>query len=200
MAASRAVLYCLTNRFVKWADWKLELPFGGYTNKHGVMMNPFIRMPVIIALIVVAATFIILKFTKFGRSLYAVGGSESSAKLMGLNVKKTKMKAYMLSSFLCSIGGILYCLNSMCGFVAQAKFMEMDAIASSVIGGTLLTGGVGNVIGTLFGVLIKGTIDTLVHTNGKLLSSWSSIAISALLCFFIVLQAVFALVKEKRKE
>ena len=106
----------------------------------------------------------------------------------------------MLSSLLCSIGGILYCLNSMCGFVAQAKFMEMDAIASSVIGGTLLTGGVGNVIGTLFGVLIKGTIDTLVNTNGKLLSSWSSIAISALLCFFIVLQAVFALVKEKKKE
>ena len=64
--------------FVKWADWKLELPFGGYTNKHGVMMNPFIRMPVIIALIVVAATFIILKFTKFGRSLYAVGGDRKS--------------------------------------------------------------------------------------------------------------------------
>lgn len=186
--------------FAKWADWKLQLPFGGYTNRHGVMMNPFIRMPVIIALLVVVITFIILKFTKFGRSLYAVGGSESSAKLMGLNVKKTKMKAYMLSSLLCSIGGILYCLNSMCGFVAQAKFMEMDAIASSVIGGTLLTGGVGNVIGTLFGVLIKGTIDTLVNTNGKLLSSWSSIAISALLCFFIVLQAVFALVKEKKKE
>ena len=78
------------------------------------MMNPFIRMPVIIALLVVVITFIILKFTKFGRSLYAVGGSESSAKLMGLNVKKTKMKAYMLSSLLCSIGGILYCLNSMC--------------------------------------------------------------------------------------
>ena len=141
--------------FAKWADWKLQLPFGGYTNRHGVMMNPFIRMPVIIALLVVVITFIILKFTKFGRSLYAVGGSESSAKLMGLNVKKTKMKAYMLSSLLCSIGGILYCLNSMCGFVAQAKFMEMDAIASSVIGGTLLTGGVGNVIGTLFVYLSK---------------------------------------------
>ena len=186
--------------FVKWADWKLELPFGGYTNKHGMLMSPFIRMPVIIALLVVIFTFILLKYTKLGRSIYAVGGSESSAKLMGLNVKMTKMKAYILSSVLCSIGGILYCMNSMCGFVAQAKFMEMDAIASSVIGGTLLTGGVGNVIGTLFGVLIKGTIDTLVHTNGKLLSSWSSIAISALLCFFIVLQAVFALVKEKRKE
>ena len=120
--------------FAKWADWKLQLPFGGYTNRHGVMMNPFIRMPVIIALLVVVITFIILKFTKFGRSLYAVGGSESSAKLMGLNVKKTKMKAYMLSSLLCSIGGILYCLKTvLCGFVAQAKFMEMDAIASSVI-------------------------------------------------------------------
>ena len=82
----------------------------------------------------------------------------------------------------------------------RLSLIHIYAIASSVIGGTLLTGGVGNVIGTLFGVLIKGTIDTLVNTNGKLLSSWSSIAISALLCFFIVLQAVFALVKEKKKE
>jgi simple sugar transport system permease protein len=135
-----------------------------------------------------------------GRSaLSAVGGSEQSATMMGLDVKKTKLKAYVLSSFLCSIGGICYCLNTMSGNVQQALGLEMDAIASSVIGGTLLTGGVGNVIGSFFGVLINGTISTLVKTNGKLLSSWSNIAVAALLCFFIVLQSIFAKIKEKSK-
>ena len=75
----------------------------------------------------------------------------------------------------------------------------MQAIASSVIGGTLLTGGVGNVIGTLFGVLINGTISAIVQTNGKLASSWPNILTAALLCFFIVLQSVFALIKERKK-
>jgi simple sugar transport system permease protein len=119
--------------------------------------------------------------------------------MMGLDCKKIKMKAYILSSFLCSIGGICYCLNTMSGNVQQAKGLEMDAIASSVIGGTLLTGGVGNVIGSFFGVLINGTISTLVKTNGKLLSSWSSIAVAALLCFFIVLQSIFAKIKDSKK-
>jgi len=105
----------------------------------------------------------------------------------------------VLSSFLCSIGGILYCLNTMSGSVQQAKGLEMTAIASSVIGGTLLTGGVGNVIGSLFGVMTTGTINTLVTTNGKLLSSWANIATAALLCIFIILQSVFTLVKERRK-
>ena len=126
--------------------------------------------------------------------------SEQSATMMRLDVKKTKLKAYVLSSFLCSIGGICYCLNTMSGNVQQALGLEMDAIASSVIGGTLLTGGVGNVIGSFFGVLINGTISTLVKTlNGKLLSSWSNIAVAALLCFFIVLQSIFAKIKEKSK-
>ncbi len=192
-------MIAVTNKtFSKWAQLKIEIPFGGYTARNGVYMTPFIRVTVVIAFAVVAVTFILLKYTKFGRSLYAVGGSESSAKLMGLNVKATKVKAYVLSSVLCSIGGILFCMNSMSGFVAQAKGLEMDAIASSVIGGTLLTGGVGNVIGSLFGVLITGTIKAIVNTNGELLSSWSSIAISALLCFFIVLQAIFALIKERK--
>ena len=75
----------------------------------------------------------------------------------------------------------------------------MDAISSAVIGGTLLTGGVGNVVGTLFGVMINGTISTLVKSNGKLVSSWANIVTAILLCFFIVLQSVFAFLKEKKK-
>ena len=184
--------------FYGWANAKINLPaFLGYVNKKGKTVVPFIRPTVVIALIVVAVIFFILKYTKFGRNLYAVGGNQQSATMMGLNVKATKMKAYILSSFLCSIGGICYCLNTMSGSVQQALGFEMNAIASSVIGGTLLTGGVGNVIGSLFGVLINGTISTLVTTNGKLLSSWSNIMTAALLCFFIILQSLFAYFKNR---
>ena len=185
--------------FVKIAQTKIELPFGAYTNNKGVLQIPYVRIPVVIALVVLIIVFLMLKYTKFGRSLYAVGGSEQSAVMMGLDVAKTKLKAYVLSSVLCSIGGICFCLNTMSGSVQQATGLEMDAISSAVIGGTLLTGGVGNVIGSFFGVLINGTISTLVKTNGKLLSSWSNIAVAALLCFFIILQSVFAKIKEKSK-
>lgn len=185
--------------FVSLANMKINLPFGGYTNNKGVLQVPFVRITVVIALLVLILIFLMLRYTKFGRSLYAVGGSESSAIMMGLNVKMTKLKDYVLSSFLCSIGGICFCLNTMSGSVQQAKGLEMDAISSAVIGGTLLTGGVGNVIGSFFGVLINGTISTLVKTNGKLLSSWSNIAVAVLLCFFIVLQSVFAKIKASKK-
>lgn len=187
--------------FVKLANIKLQIPFeiGAYLNKKGKLQIPFVRIPVIIALVVLVVIFLVLRYTKFGRSLYAVGGSEQSAAMMGLDVKKTKLKAYILSSFLCSIGGICFCMNTMSASVAQATGLEMDAIASSVIGGTLLTGGVGNVIGSFFGVMITGTISTLVKTNGKLLSSWSNIAVAALLCFFIVLQSILAMVKSRKK-
>lgn len=185
--------------FVGLANAKIKLPFGGYTNNKGVLQIPFMRVTVVVALVVLVVIFLMLRYTKFGRSLYAVGGNEQSATMMGLDVKKTKLKAYILGSFLCSIGGICYCLNTMSGSVRQALGLEMDAISSAVIGGTLLTGGVGNVIGTFFGVLINGTISTLVKTNGKLLSSWSSIAVAALLCFFIVLQSIFAKIKDSKK-
>ena len=95
------------------------------------------------------------------------------------------------------LGGFLFCLNSCAGFVEQAKGLEMDAISSAVIGGTLLSGGVGTPIGTLFGVLIKGTISSLITTQGTLSSWWVRIVLSALLCFFIVLQSVFASLKKK---
>lgn len=186
--------------FYDWANFRIYLPaFLGYTNKKGILQVPYIRVGVIVALAVLVIIFLVLRYTKFGRSLYAVGGSEQSAAMMGLDVKKTKMKAYVLSSFLCSVGGICYCLNTMAGSVSQATGLEMDAIASSVIGGTLLTGGVGNVIGSFFGVLINGTISSIVQTNGKLASSWPNILTAVLLCFFIVLQSVFAKINEKNK-
>ena len=153
---------------------------------------------VVIALIVLAVIFFMLRHTRFGRSLYAVGGNEQSAAMMGLNVKSVKLRAYILSSFLCSIGGICFSLNTMSGSVQQALGLEMDAISSAVIGGTLLTGGVGNVIGSFFGVLINGTISSIVKTNGKLASSWPNILTAALLFLFIVVQSVFAAIRSKK--
>ncbi|MCR5329641.1 MAG: sugar ABC transporter permease YjfF [Lachnospiraceae bacterium] len=185
--------------FYKWANAKIIIPFGGYVNKKGAYMAPFIRITVIIAILVLIAIFLMLRYTKFGRSLYAIGGSEQSAAMMGLNVKKVKMEAHILSSFLCSIGGICYCLNTMAGSVRAALGFEMDAISSAVIGGTLLTGGVGNVIGTFFGVLINGTISSIVKSNGKLASSWPNILTAALLFLFIVIQSVFAAIRIKKK-
>ena len=189
----------VSQAFYDVANHRIYFPFGGVVNRAGKVVMPYIGVGVVIALAVLVAIFLVLRYTKFGRSLYAVGGSEQSAAMMGLDVKRTKLKAYVLSSLLCSIGGICYCMNTMSASVSQATGMEMDAISSAVIGGTLLTGGVGNVIGSLFGVLINGTISTIVQTNGKLASSWPNILTAALLCFFIVLQSVFARIKEKSK-
>ncbi len=182
--------------FLKWANYKIYMPFG-YTNKKGVYQAAYIYPTVIIALIVVVVIAVMLKYSKFGRKLYAIGGNQQSALMMGLNVRKTKMQAYVLDGFLAGLGGFLFCLNSCAGFVEQAKGMEMDAISAAVIGGTLLSGGVGTVVGTLFGVLIKGTISSLITTQGTLSSWWVRITLSALLCFFIVLQSVIAGMKKK---
>lgn len=185
--------------FTKLSSTKINIPFGGYVNKKGIYQVPYIRASVLVALLIVVLIFLMLRYTRFGRSLYAVGGNQQSATLMGLNVKSVTMRAYVLNSFLTSIGGICYCLNTMSGTTTQATGLEMDAISSAVIGGTLLTGGVGNVVGTLFGVMINGTISTLVKSNGKLVSSWANIVTAILLCFFIVLQAVLANIKERKK-
>ncbi len=187
--------------FLAWANEKMYMPFG-YTNRHGVLIHAYIYPTVVIALVVVVLIQIMLKFTKFGRALYALGGNEQSAVMMGLNVTSTKMKAYVLDGFLAGLGGFLFCLNSCAGFVEQAKGLEMDAISAAVIGGTLLSGGVGTVVGTLFGVLIKGTIQSLITTQGTLSSWWVRIVLSIMLCFFIVLQAIIggAGLRNKAKE
>ncbi|MDF2588175.1 MAG: ABC-type transporter, integral rane subunit [Anaerocolumna sp.] len=185
--------------FLAMANAKIYLPFGGTVNRKGILVKPYIYPSVIIALVVLILIFLLLKYLKFGRSIYAVGGNEQSSLLMGLNVRKTKLKVYIMNGFLAALAGFVFCLNTSGGFVEQAKGFEMEAIAASVIGGTLLTGGVGNVIGSLFGVLIKGTIETFITFQGTLSSWWTKIVIAALLCFFIVLQSIFVGAKLKKK-
>ena len=195
---SSEMISITNSTFLGMANAKLYLPIMGVVNKKGNIVYPYVYPSVIIAIVILVIAFLVLKFTAFGRSIYAVGGNEQSALLMGLNVKRTKLKVYVLNGFLAALAGFVFCLNSCGGFVEQARGFEMEAIASSVIGGTLLTGGVGSVIGSLFGVLIKGTIESLITFQGTLSSWWTKIAIAALLCFFIILQSIFAKLKEKK--
>ena len=154
---------------------------------------------VLIALVVVAVSVYILKFTKLGRRIYAIGGSEQSAVLMGLPVKRVKIAVYAISSFCAALAGIIFSFYTLAGFPLQNIGLELDAISSAVIGGTLLTGGVGSVIGTTVGVLIQGVIQTIV-TYQNLNTWWTKVTIAALLCVFIIIQRVLSLRTEKGKK
>jgi simple sugar transport system permease protein len=142
----------------------------------------------LIAIAVLAGAVFVAHYTRFGRNVYAIGGNERSAVLMGLPVARTKVGVYALSGFCSALGGVVFTLYVLSGYGLQGQGMELDAIAATVIGGTLLTGGVGYVVGTLFGVGILGTIQTLITFDGTLSSWWTRIVIGALLCAFCLLQ------------
>lgn len=150
----------------------------------------FISISVIIALLVVIAAIFVAHFTKFGRNVYALGGSEQSALLMGLPVGKTKILIYTVSGFCSSLAGLIFTFYMLSGYGLHANGLELDTIAAVVIGGTLLTGGAGYVAGSVVGVLILGIIQTVIVFEGTLSSWWTKIAIGALLLLFIVLQRV----------
>ncbi|WP_437670196.1 galactofuranose ABC transporter, permease protein YjfF [Sorangium sp. So ce131] len=146
---------------------------------------------VVIALFVFVAALYLAHYTRFGRTVYAIGGSEQSALLMGLPVPRTKVLIYTLSGFCSALAGVVFTFYMASGYALHAGGMELDAIAAVVIGGTLLTGGSGTLVGTLFGVLIYGAIQTLIMFEGTLSSWWTKIVIGLLLLFSCLLQRVF---------
>lgn len=112
----------ITNEtFLKMANSKIYLPFLAIVNKKGNLVYPYIYPSVVIAVVILIVAFIVLRYTAFGRSIYAVGGNEQSALLMGLNVRRTKLKVYVLNGFLAGLAGFVFCLNSCGGFVEQAR-------------------------------------------------------------------------------
>ncbi len=142
----------------------------------------------LIALALFAVAVFVAHGTAFGRNVYAIGGSEHSALLMGLPVERTVVGVYALSGFCAALGGVLFTFYMLSGYGLHATGMELDAIASVVIGGTLLAGGVGLVAGTLCGVLMLGLIQTLITFDGSLSAWWTKIVIGALLLAFCLLQ------------
>jgi simple sugar transport system permease protein len=135
----------------------------------------------------VVALFI-AHYTRFGRYIYALGGDEQSAVLMGLPVGQTKVLIYTVSGFCSALAGVVYTFYTQSGDPASCVGLELDAIAAVVIGGTLLSGGVGFMAGTLMGVLILGLIQTLITFKGDLNTWWTRIAVGLLVLAFILLQ------------
>lgn len=160
----------------------------------------FISINVIVSLVVLIGAMYLLKYTRFGRTVYAIGGSENSAILMGLPVAKTKILVYTFSGFCSALGGLLFTIYTLSGYGLHCNGTEMDAIAACVIGGIILTGGFGYVIGPLFGVLTTGIIQSLIMFNGTLNSWWTKIAVGMLLFIFIALQRIIVIRNERKKE
>ncbi len=156
----------------------------------------YVYIPSLIGPLLLLVVIYLAFFTRFGRTVYAIGNNEQSARLMGLPVGRTKIIVYTFGGFCSSLAGIVWSISLLSGYGGYAPGMELDAIASVVIGGTLLTGGVGNVIGTLFGVLINGTIVSILQFNGTLSSWWTRIGVGALTLIFIGIQSLFYMRKK----
>ena len=150
-------------------ETRISLPGIGSTNKHGVFVPAYIEIGVVVALLIVAILFVFLKWGRLGRGFYAIGGNSQSANMLGINVKRTKFFAYL-----------------MCGVLAG-------------IGGTMLSGGSGNIIGTLFGVISLSTIKNIVSSLGLDDAWWTNITVAAMICLFLVIQSVVLSRKNKKK-
>jgi galactofuranose transport system permease protein len=158
---------------------EISVPLGG---------RAFLSLPAILFVAVLIVGIYVARATPFGRNCYALGGSEQSAWLMGLPVGTTKVAVYAVSGFCSALAGIAFVLNTPQANPTAAAGLELDAIAAVVVGGTLLSGGSGSVLGTLFGVLIFGAIQTAIVFKGNISAAWTRITIGLLLLAFILLQ------------
>ena len=169
---------------------KIQIPFLGYTAKNGNLIAAKLEIGAVVALCVVLLVYLMLRYTKLGRNIYAIGGNQGSALTLGINVKRTRFYSYLISGLLSGLAGFVFLMHKPAGNASVAMRSEMDAIASSIIGGTLLTGGVGNVIGTLFGTMILVTIQKIIALSPLNASWWQDMASGAMLGLFILLQSV----------
>ncbi len=180
----------ITNEFYRQMSLaRIALPF---------FERAYITINTAIALTVLLVAIYLARFTRFGRTVYAIGGNEESALMMGLPVARTKILVYTLSGFCSALAGIVFSFYLLSGYGLYANMLELNAIASVVMGGTVLEGGSGFVFGTLFGVLINGLIQVLIMFNGKLSSWWTRIAIGVLTLVFIGIQSLFTESKKRR--
>jgi ribose/xylose/arabinose/galactoside ABC-type transport system permease subunit len=157
-----------------------------------------LKMSALVLLALLALGGLLAHWTRFGRNLLALGGNESSARLMGLPVGATRIGVYAFNGFCAALAGLALMLNSGSGNSRDGIALELDAIAVVVIGGTLLSGGRGHMLGTLLGLLIFGVIQSAIRFDGSLDPAWTRIIIGALLLGFILLQRLLLRRLERR--
>ena len=185
--------------FLALVKTKIQIPFLGYVAQNGNLIPAKLEIGAVAALLIVIISFLILRYVKLGRNIYALGGNQQSALMLGINVRRTRFLSYVISGLLSGLAGFIFLMHKPAGNASVAMRSEMDAIAASIIGGTLLTGGVGNVIGTFFGVMILATIQKIIGLSPLNESWWQDMASGALLGVFILLQSVVLSSREKRR-
>ncbi|HEX8489256.1 MAG TPA: galactofuranose ABC transporter, permease protein YjfF, partial [Propionibacteriaceae bacterium] len=187
MFLARGLCYVISSRSISITD-----PFFVAVAQTQIPLGPQLGVSAsaVVAVVVVIVAVVVLHLTRFGRTVYALGGSEQSGLLMGLPVARTKVLVYVISGFCSGLSGVLFSFYTLSGYSLTAIGTELDAIAAVVIGGTLLTGGYGFVLGSMLGVLVLGTIQTMITFEGTLSSWWTRIFIGALLLVFMVLQKI----------
>lgn len=154
----------------------------------------------VLMLLTVLAGMVVAHKTRFGASVYALGGGEATARLMGVRQGRTTMLVYAFSGLMAGLSGIVFSIYTGSGYSLATVGTELTAIAAVVIGGTLLTGGAGYMFGTLVGVLTMGLIQTYIVFDGTLSSWWTKIVIGVLLLVFILLQKGLLKLSQSRLE
>lgn len=185
--------------FLALLKTKLSIPWLGYTAKNGNLISAKLEIGAIVAIAIVVLVYLMLRHMQLGRHIYAIGGNQQSALMLGINVKRTRFMSYLISGLLSGLAGFVFLMHKPAGNASVAMRSEMDAIAASIIGGTLLTGGVGNVIGTFFGAMILATIQKIIALSPLNESWWQEMANGAMLGLFIMLQSVILSNRGKRR-
>jgi len=175
--------------FLHLMNFQIVIPWLGTMNRNGRFIPLTINPATLVVLVLIIVLVILMNWSRFGRNLYAVGGNYQSALMLGINVKRTRFYSHVLCGLLSGIAGFVFIMTTGAGNVANAYGFNIKAIAGSIIGGTLLIGGVGNLIGSPFGALTLLTINELIRAAG-INSDFQPIASGILLCIFIVLQNV----------
>jgi len=174
--------------FVALRDLKIVIPWLGTENRLGNFIPCEIKPGAVVVAVLVALLAVLMKWSRFGRNVYAIGGNSQSALMLGINVRRTKFYTYLLCGLLSGIAGFVFIMTTGAGNVGNASGFEMKAIASAIIGGTLLNGGVGNLFGSPIGALTLLIINELIRAAG-VHSNFQAIVSGFLLYVFIVLQS-----------
>ncbi|MFI9390224.1 ABC transporter permease [Streptomyces bauhiniae] len=188
MLAARGLMLAITD---EGADTFLVDPDSVFASLgQGKLLG--IGTPVWITAVLFVGGAVLLRSTRFGQRVYAVGGNEQAAALMGAPVARTKISVYTLSGLLAGLAGALNAAYLASGVTILGYGMELDAIAAVVIGGTLLTGGLGYVSGSLVGVLLLKVIQNVINQIGSLDSAYQQVVSGAFLVLVVVAQTWLA--------
>jgi len=184
--------------FVALRDFKIMIPWLGTQNRLGVFIPCHIKPGVIVVVVLVVFFAALMKWSRFGRNVYAVGGNIQSARILGINVKRTIFFSYVISGLTAGIAGFVFIMITGAGNIGNGALFELKAIASNIIGGILLNGGVGNLLGAPIGTLTLLVINELIRAAG-VQSNFQAIVAGLLLYLFIVLQSVVMSLRGRRK-